>query len=289
MNNVFLYTGGDTSVRRPNSEVLLYVYHALNATAVYLGTGLVLARFVAEAGIPSINSPTWWTSGPVIYSLTGFAAPLAALVPLGMLARTLCADPREHMIGFAVNAEALGERAKAARLPLTGIFLLVTAGGEVIALAAMLVIGYRGGAMTSVDDFWHHALMGGLGGPAQAAEGGDPTGGGRVYWCYALGAVMTAALGLARLAWAWWPLHPIGLLLAPTWATSMIWFRFFLGWIWKAALMRYGGIGMYRRCRPIALGLIAGEAAMVGLTLLIGLIARFCDYDLPVMPKFLPW
>jgi hypothetical protein len=266
-----------------------YMHHAMIAACVYLGTGLVLARFVAEAGIPYINSPTYWTNAPVIFSLTGVGAPLAALVPLGMLAQTLCADPREHILGFAVNAEAMAARAGAKRWPITGIFLLVSGIGTVLALGAMLLVGYWGGNLSTVDPFWSSALMGGFDLPARGSLGNDPFADTHVYVCYAIGAIATAGLGLARLAWSWFPLHPIGILVAPTWATGMIWFSFFVGWLWKAGVMRYGGIRVYRLLRPVAMGLIAGEAVMVGVTLIIGLIGGIFDIDIPQMPKFLPW
>lgn len=266
-----------------------WLSHAFIAACVYLGTGLVLARLIAEAGLPYVNSPTWWTNAPVIFSLTGFAAPLAALAPLGMLAQTLCADPREHLAGFAVNAEAMGAQAQAKRLPLSGIFLIVAAGGAILSLVAMLLIGYHGAAMTRLTDQFHvSSMMACFDLPGKAAQGGEPLAGNDVYTCYGIGAVLTGLLGLARLAWAWWPMHPIGLLVAPTYATSMIWFSFFLGWLWKVGVMRYGGIRIYRACRPIALGLLAGEAVMVALTLIIGLIAGVMDWSIPVMPRFLP-
>lgn len=266
-----------------------YAHHALIAACVYLGTGLVLARFIAEAGLPFINSPTWWTNGPVIFSFTGFAAPLAALVPLSMLAQTLCADPREHIAGFAVNAEAMGHHAQSKRLPLTGLFLIIAAGGALLSLIAMLIIGYHGSAIARLTDPFHiTSMMAGFDLPARAAQGTDPFANTGVYVSYAIGAVTTVLCGLARLVWPWWPLHPIGILVAPTYATAMIWFSFFLGWLWKSAVMRYGGIRLYRTCRPIALGLLAGEAVMVALTLIIGMIHGFLGLDLPVMPRFLP-
>jgi hypothetical protein len=153
----------------------------------------------------------------------------------------------------------------------------------------MLLIGYHGSAMTRLTDQFHFsALMAGLDLPGRAAQGNDPFENSNVYVCYGIGAVSTALLGLARLAWSWWPLHPIGILVAPTYATSMIWFSFFLGWLWKVSVMRYGGIRIYRSCRPIALGLLAGEAVMVAVTLIIGLIGGVFDIDLPNMPRFLP-
>ena len=38
-----------------------------------------------------------------------------------------------------------------------------------------------------------------------------------------------------------------------------MWFPFFLAWLAKSCLLRYGGIQMYRRMIPFALGLILGD------------------------------
>jgi hypothetical protein len=75
----------------------------------------------------------------------------------------------------------------------------------------------------------------------------------------AAGAVVTIVLGLLRLRFWWWPFHPIGYLAANCW--GMHWFSqaFFAGWVCKFLVIRYGGLALFRRTVPLAIGLIAGD------------------------------
>lgn len=61
----------------------------------------------------------------------------------------------------------------------------------------------------------------------------------------------------------WWP-HPIGYAL---WtgqrAISLMWFSFFLGWLIKSLVVKYGGLQAYERWKRFFVGMIVGEAAAV--------------------------
>ncbi len=266
-----------------------YFSHACIAALCYLGIGLVLGRLVAEAGIPFMQTPLAWNLNGLIYSLTGFAAPMAAMIPLTMLAQTLCADTREHLVPFATNAEYLGEKAGVRRLPWTTISLLVVAVGTVVAGASMLWCAYGQSGQQALDGWWRPGpFMGSLGPVGSHAQGGTPVSD-STYYAYGAGAVTTAGLGVARLAWSWWPVHPIGVLIMASYPVFKIWFSFFIGWLLKVLVMRYGGMQLYGRMKPAAMGLIAAEAAIAGIFLIIGLIAGLVfDYKLPINVRFLP-
>ncbi len=75
----------------------------------------------------------------------------------------------------------------------------------------------------------------------------------------AAGAFVTFALGILRLRFWWWPFHPIGYLAAFCW--GMHWYSqaFFVGWLLKTITVRYGGLRVYRRTVPLAIGVIMGD------------------------------
>lgn len=73
------------------------------------------------------------------------------------------------------------------------------------------------------------------------------------------GALVTALLGAMRLRFWWWPFHPIGYLAAHTWIMYMYWSPFMIGWLAKTLVVRYGGLRLYRRTVPLAIGAIAGD------------------------------
>jgi hypothetical protein len=88
------------------------------------------------------------------------------------------------------------------------------------------------------------------------------------------GAATTVGLGLLRHRFWWWPLHPLGYLAANGWGMHWYWLPFFLGWLWKALTLRYGGLRLYRRLLPFAIGLIMGDmigrALWQGATIYVG-------------------
>jgi hypothetical protein len=73
------------------------------------------------------------------------------------------------------------------------------------------------------------------------------------------GALVVFLLAGMRLRFWWWPLHPIGYLAAHTWIMYMYWSPFMIGWLAKTLVVRYGGLRLYRRTVPLAIGLISGD------------------------------
>ncbi|MBN1458528.1 MAG: hypothetical protein JXA57_03265 [Armatimonadetes bacterium] len=73
------------------------------------------------------------------------------------------------------------------------------------------------------------------------------------------GVVFTVFLGLMRQRFWWWPFHPIGYLAANTWGAKWNWMPLFVGWLLKTLVIRYGGLRLYRKTVPMAIGLIAGD------------------------------
>ena len=74
------------------------------------------------------------------------------------------------------------------------------------------------------------------------------------------GGVFMGALLFLRHRFIWWPLHPIGFPIAVTYTiVSYGWFSIFLAWLFKATILRYGGVRLYRTLLPFFLGLVLGE------------------------------
>lgn len=82
------------------------------------------------------------------------------------------------------------------------------------------------------------------------------------YGGFAVGLTATTAMVWLRARTAWFPLNPLGYAVAPTWSLFVFWFPFFVAWLLKASLARWGSIHLYRRLAPFMLGLILGEFTM---------------------------
>jgi hypothetical protein len=74
---------------------------------------------------------------------------------------------------------------------------------------------------------------------------------------------MTLTFGMAqmRLLFWWWPLHPVGYLVANVWGAQWWWMPLFIGWLLKSVTIRYGGLRLYQRMIPVAIGIIVGDRA----------------------------
>jgi hypothetical protein len=82
------------------------------------------------------------------------------------------------------------------------------------------------------------------------------------------GMVTFSFVSIARYRIAWWPLAPIGMVVPPTHAVHSI-FSIFCTWAIKTVLLRVGGVDLYRRMRPLFLGLLVGHALGVLLSFTI--------------------
>jgi len=92
------------------------------------------------------------------------------------------------------------------------------------------------------------------------------------------GGILAAGLSALRLRYAHFPFHPAGYALATSFALDYFWFPFFLGWFFKASILRWGGQAVHRRFVPFFLGLIAGDYFMGSLWTLWGIAKSTAVY-----------
>ncbi len=90
------------------------------------------------------------------------------------------------------------------------------------------------------------------------------------------GAGIMLGLSWLHLNMLWWPVSPVGFLIASSWvANSNLWSSALLGWIVVTSIKRYGGLPLYRSLRPAFIGLIIGNYLASGL---FGLLNTIIDY-----------
>lgn len=99
-------------------------------------------------------------------------------------------------------------------------------------------------------------------------------------WFAAGGLGFSLFLTAMRARYTWWVFHPVGLAVSSSWAMGYMWFPLFLAWLCKVAVLRAGGLRLYRRALPFFLGLIFGEFVIGELLNLIGLLFGLRIYRL---------
>ena len=73
-----------------------------------------------------------------------------------------------------------------------------------------------------------------------------------------------------RMRFFWWPFHPAGYALAISYAMEYYWFAFFVSWLIKWVLLKFGGLRTHRNAIPFFMGLILGDYAMGSIWSIIG-------------------
>ncbi len=238
---------------------------------LYLVTAIVLSRAVIEGGVMFINQG--WVPLGSLAQLFGAGTAgqwmnAASIVPGTFLQVSFFQDMRAFIMpSFLHSFKLAHDRNIAARrlAVLIAATIFVAMG---VGLWAKVRMGYVAGGLTL--HAWFSIIAPQY--PAQNAqtllrgvEGGDLN---NWFWL-GVGGGLTALMVTARSRFAWFPLHPLGYLLALTAPTQRAWFSFFLGWLLKATITRFGGHDAYRQCVPIALGVILGESCAFVFWLLI--------------------
>ena len=86
-----------------------------------------------------------------------------------------------------------------------------------------------------------------------------------------VGTGIISFLLVMRHQFIWWKLHPIGYVMGAVYSSYFLWASMFIGWLLKYVIMKTGGVGSYRKLRPLFMGLILGEYSIVGLWMVIGI------------------
>ncbi|MFW6155727.1 MAG: DUF6785 family protein [Armatimonadota bacterium] len=79
-----------------------------------------------------------------------------------------------------------------------------------------------------------------------------------------VGALIAGALSLLRTYYLRFPLHPLGYAMAAAFS-SQIWGGFLAVWLVKGAILRFGGVRMYKRLTPMFIGLALGHFFTMGI------------------------
>ncbi len=223
-----------------------------------LGAFIGLSRVVAEAGLPGVQTPMV----PQAFITRGFGPEVLGLknmTGLG-LSTVWMGETAANMMNAAVHALRLtseeGQDRRYRGIPLV-IALAVCIGLAGSIWFTMRMAYTYGGINLHGWYYWGapHWPFNYMAAVYNAPEPFLPRLG-----FTGFGAFVMAVLLYLRYRFIWWNLHPIGFPVASTFQiTYYLWFNIFLAWLVKGAVLRYGGVGLYRSLRPFFLGLVLGE------------------------------
>lgn len=268
------------------SLALLFWFHLfgmpVGVAVVVLGAffvfSLVAMRVICQGGLAYFTL----TAAP-LDGLLAFISPQfftqAGLVLAGMAQKVLFLDLRESLMPSLLHFRKISGEMQGRKLICWSMLVLLFL-SVVVSFLAMLALCYKYGVRELQLDWASYSTLAVYDNLNTLVT--TPLRPGAWVTVFAIvGAVLMVALVLCYHRFYWWPLHPIGYLMAYSPAMRILWFSFFMGWLCNALCMRYGGVGLFKKIRFFFIGLIIGDFLMGGTWALVGFFSHASYQVLP--------
>ncbi len=220
---------------------------------------IVLTRCVAEFGLLMLQ--------PVFRPLDLYAA-ISSKASLGTANLTVMSfvngifmrDPRNVMPAFLDSMKASDVVNVKKRNMAIGVLIAVGIGAFITVIIQLQIIYTKGGNSLNSWFMRNNPVLY-FNESQQALRGTDVFDYRAPIWM-GIGTIFTFFLYAMRSRFWWWPFHPLGYAMGACWPALVYWSSFFVGWLAKSLIIKYGGARTYRNFRPFFLGLILGEFSM---------------------------
>ena len=228
---------------------------------------LVLTRCVSEGGLLFVQAPFRPTDMIAVTVGSGVMSPQSMTI-LTFIQRIFMLDLRTFLLPSLLDSYKLGEWARLDLRRLVGPLMLAVPIAALSSYVAVLHIAYRYSGLALEPWFLVHSpqqpwrtLAARLATPVRPSLPG--------VGFIIVGALATAFLFSMRTRYVWWPFHPMGFAMGPSWPMIQLWFSLFVGWVAKTVIVRYGGARVFERAKPFFMGLVVGEFAAAGVWLVV--------------------
>ncbi len=217
-----------------------------------------VARLASAAGIVEPMPPVFPRA--IMMRLLG-ARPLgpSSLMVSGLLNLSIMREPQNSPLNYLMNGYKLLHEGRVRGRGFPWAILLSVVCVGLVGSAAVIYFSYRHGAVTmicwpitAIPTCAFRTFANSLRSPE------DPE-----TWLRAavvIGAGFTLLLTWLSANFIWWPLSPIGFIMAGVWHTNhAIWANAFIAWLLTTLIRKFGGFRLYRALRPAFLGLVFGH------------------------------
>jgi len=243
----------------------------------------VLSRISAETGMFFVQS-FWWPGG-ILLGLCGTVALGPNMLAIVLLISIIISiDPRESLMPFVVNLLRVSDDSSLPKGKIASLIGSCVVLGLIVGFVFILWIQYdRGVPMTDVwatyltpkmtPDILDKEIQL-LKANAEFEKAVSLSLKERLLnikpakdFLYSIisGFILFMLCAFLRLRISKWPLHPVIFLIWLTYPARAFAFSFFMGWVVKTIVVKFGGGSTYQNLKPLMIGIITG-------TLLIGLV-----------------
>ena len=254
-----------------------FVVSILTMGAFFFVT-IVVSRIICQGGLAYFTMTVAPIDGLIGIFGPKFFGSLGLLIA-AVVQKVLFLDFRESLMPSVFHAQKVTESINSRRLVVWAVILALLL-GFTVSFLAMLSVCYKFGIRELHLDWASRTTLAVYENVSALIE--TPVRPDRWVLIFSLfGAFVMLILVICYHRYYWWPIHPIGYLMAYSSAMRILWFSFFVGWACNALCMRYGGVVFFKRLRFFFIGLIIGDYMMGGLWAGLGL---FTDTSYNVLP-----
>jgi hypothetical protein len=229
------------------------------------------SRLVAAGGVMYVDTG-FYPRGVVLYTIGAVPLKPVALTMYTYLSVIFMYDPMNLAMPQMMNSFKLAHSARLRGRAFSFAALVAITVMLCVGIPALLKVIYSRGAtalphwpFTSYPEWGFGELDATLRAPEPASN-----------WlrlALVLGAAFTWLLVWLNATFVWWPLSPVGFLIASSYETNRsLWLNVFIAWVLTTLIRRYGGLRLFRSFRPAFLGLVLGQYLPSGVFAIISSI-----------------
>lgn len=243
-------------------QPVAFFFFFITALLVSLG----FARLRAETGYSQAFPPT---EGLVEDMMIGFGRQYMGTVSSYSLVNffnPLSSGLNGGALTLMLEMFKVGEETKMKRKSITWAIIIALVFILVLTYMVTLKISYKYGVFKLSYHFNYHATLNKVEQPDSLHM---PE---QLFLPTLVGVLIGAVLMWLQAHIIWWPFLPLGVAISAASTVMFVWAAFFIAWLFKVLMMRYGGPSLVAKFRPFALGLILGHMGMGVLNTLVGII-----------------
>jgi hypothetical protein len=222
------------------------------------------SRLVSAAGVLYPDTGRYGYSF-LLKMLGSTAFPAPSLVVHTYFAFIYMQDPMNVAMPQMMNSFKLTDTARIRGRQWTGAAAVAILAVIVTGVSGLLYMLYHKGASQLAQwpfYTWAHWAFEDLSGTLHSPQSPDSY----LRLAVGIGAIVMTALVLLHGHLIWWPVSPIGFVIASTYTSDCyLWSNALIAWLVTSRIKRYGGLRLYRAFRPAFIGLVLGDYLTSGL------------------------
>jgi hypothetical protein len=231
----------------------------------WLVIAIVLSRVVAAGGLLFVHH-SWMPLGAwgqLVGTGPGtLLSPAAGIVPAAIIEFSFVQDYRASLAPSFVQAWKLAYDRRINGKSIGLLILAVVLVTFVVGLHMNVRLGYENGGLGLQGWIKQWGPQGTARNAEVLARTAPDVSWANWAWV-GVGALFTVGMTWARAHAAWFPLHPLGYMMALSYPMQVLWFSILAGWAAKVLVTRFGGHDGYQKVLPAFLGLALGDVVMM--------------------------